>query len=146
MIYKQKERAFGKYSEIKKSIIIKAGAEIRTRVPGSTVPEDDHLPYPGIESRIKKLLKCGSRDSNPGRPASTGPKPVPFGLSGTPAYENKGYIETIKNLNKSFKMLRPGFEPESSARKAEMIGRTTPPEHTNTNEFQLTWAQWGSNP
>lgn len=26
-------------------------------------------------------------------------------------------------------MLRPGFEPESSARKAEMIGRTTPPEH-----------------
>lgn len=26
------------------------------------------------------------------------------------------------------KMLRPGFEPESSARKAEMIGRTTPPE------------------
>ena len=28
-------------------------------------------------------------------------------------------------------MLRPGFEPESSARKAEMIGRTTPPEHMN---------------
>ena len=26
-------------------------------------------------------------------------------------------------------MLRPGFEPESSARKAEMIGRTTPTEH-----------------
>ena len=26
-------------------------------------------------------------------------------------------------------MLRPGFEPESSARKAEMIGRTTPSEH-----------------
>ena len=26
-------------------------------------------------------------------------------------------------------MLRPGFEPESSARKAEMIGRTTLPEH-----------------
>ena len=47
----------------------------------------------------KKLLKCGSRDLNPGRPASTGPKPVPFGLSGTPAYENKGYKETIKNLN-----------------------------------------------
>ncbi len=32
-------------------------------------------------------------------------------------------------------MLRPGFEPESSARKAEMIGRTTPPEHTNTNNL-----------
>ena len=89
MIYKQKERAFGKYSEIKKSIIIKAGAEIRTRVPGSTVPEDDHLPYPGRIYKNKKLLKCGSRDLNPGRPASTGPKPVPFGLSGTPAYKRK---------------------------------------------------------
>ena len=42
------------------------------------------------------LINC----LNPGRPASTGPKPVPFGLSGTPAYKNKGYIETIKNLNK----------------------------------------------
>ena len=29
----------------------------------------------------------------------------------------------------NLKMLRPGFEPESSARKAEMIGRTTLPEH-----------------
>ena len=36
-------------------------------------------------------------------------------------------------------MLRPGFEPESSARKAEMIGRTTLSEH-------IKWAQWGSNP
>ena len=35
------------------------------------------------------MLKCGSRDLNPGRPASTGPKPVPFGLSGTPAYEKE---------------------------------------------------------
>ena len=84
---------------------------------------------------MKKLLKCGSRDLNPGRPASTGPKPVPFGLSGTPAYKKKGYIETIKNLNKFFKMLRPGFEPESSARKAEMIGRTTPPEQNTNNVF-----------
>ena len=42
-------------------------------------------------------------------------------------------------------MLRPGFEPESSARKAEMIGRTTPPEHTNDKSL-VTWAQWGSNP
>ena len=70
----------------KKSFINGAGAEIRTRVPGSTVPEDDHLPYPGRIYKNKKLLKCGSRDLNPGRPASTGPKPVPFGLSGTPAY------------------------------------------------------------
>ncbi len=31
----------------KTSFINGAGAEIRTRVPGSTVPEDDHLPYPG---------------------------------------------------------------------------------------------------
>ena len=42
-------------------------------------------------------------------------------------------------------MLRPGFEPESSARKAEMIGRTTPPEQTNTKVL-VTWAQWGLNP
>ena len=90
-------------SNIKKSFINRAGAEIRTRVPGSTVPEDDHLPYPGMIV-YKKLLKCGSRDSNPGRPASTGPKPVPFGLSGTPAYKkNKGYVETMKNLNKFLK-------------------------------------------
>ena len=32
-------------------------------------------------------------------------------------------------------MLRPGFEPESSARKAEMIGRTTPPEQTIQKKF-----------
>ena len=32
---------------IKNRFINGAGAEIRTRVPGSTVPEDDHLPYPG---------------------------------------------------------------------------------------------------
>ena len=38
--------------------------------------------------RITKL-ECGSRDLNPGRPASTGPKPVPFGLSGTPAYTKR---------------------------------------------------------
>ena len=79
-------------SNIEKIVFINgAGAEIRTRVPGSTVPEDDRLPYPGIYDKfyIKKLLKCGSRDSNPGRPASTGPKPVPFGLSGTPAYKSK---------------------------------------------------------
>ena len=35
--------------------------------------------------KYRKNVECGSRDSNPGRPASTGPKPVPFGLSGTPA-------------------------------------------------------------
>lgn len=32
-------------------------------------------------------------------------------------------------------MLRPGFEPESSARKAEMIGRTTPPEQIEFYKF-----------
>ena len=33
---------------LKKIVFINgAGAEIRTRVPGSTVPEDDRLPYPG---------------------------------------------------------------------------------------------------
>ena len=42
-------------------------------------------------------------------------------------------------------MLRPGFEPESSARKAEMIGRTTPPEQQIIKSL-VTWAQWDSNP
>ena len=55
----------------------------------------------------------------------------PLASRAPPLKKNKGYIETIKNLNKFFKMLRPGFEPESSARKAEMIGRTTPPELQN---------------
>ena len=48
--------------------------------------------------------------------------------SRAPPLKNESESETIKNLNKFFKVLRPGFEPESSARKAEMIGRTTPPE------------------
>jgi hypothetical protein len=42
-------------------------------------------------------------------------------------------------------MLRPGFEPESSARKAEMIGRTTLSEQKILN-YKFKWAQWGSNP
>ena len=75
--------------------------------PESRDPQSRRMtayPTPAFMIKMnKKLLKCGSRDSNPGRPASTGPKPVPFGLSGTPAYKNKGYIETIKNLNKFFK-------------------------------------------
>ena len=40
-------------------------------------------------------------------------------------------------------MLRPGFEPESSARKAEMIGRTTPSEHKN--EYNKTRLYNGPN-
>ena len=88
--------------KIRKKVFINgAGAEIRTRVPGSTVPEDDRLPYPGINKLNKKLLKCGSRDSNPGRPASTGPKPVSFGRSDTPATkrgkEIPKYLSNIKN-------------------------------------------------
>ena len=69
--------------------------------PESRDPQSRRMTtYPTpAENTNYKLLKCGSRDSNPGRPVSTGPKPVPFGLSGTPAYENKGYKETIKNLN-----------------------------------------------
>ena len=81
--------------------------------------------YPNrIKTKNKRL--CGSRDSNPGRSASTGPKPVSFGRSDTPA--TKRGKEIPKKSFKYKKMLRPGFEPESSARKAEMIGRTTPSE------------------
>ena len=74
--------------------------------PESRDPQSRRMtayPTPAFKyDKNKKIVRCGSRDLNPGRPASTGPKPVPFGLSGTPAYENKGYIETIKNLNKFF--------------------------------------------
>ena len=43
-------------SNIEKKIVFinGAGAEIRTRVPGSTVPEDDRLPYPGIYDKLNK--------------------------------------------------------------------------------------------
>ena len=41
-------------------------------------------------------------------------------------------------------MLRPGFEPESSARKAEMIGRTTPPEQIYIQIIKKTvFYKWG---
>lgn len=43
-----RERVKSNLKNLKKSFINGAGAEIRTRVPGSTVPEDDHLPYPGM--------------------------------------------------------------------------------------------------
>ena len=72
------------------------------------------------------MLKCGSRDSNPGRPVSTGPKPVPFGLSGTPAYKKKGYVETIKNLNKFFKNAPAGIRTRVFGSK----GRNDWPDYT----------------
>lgn len=74
--------------------------------PESQDPQSRRMtayPTPAFNNENKKnLLECGSRDSNPGRPASTGPKPVPFGLSGTPAYKKLRIQETIKNLNKNF--------------------------------------------
>ena len=56
-----------KSNKLKKiSFINGAGAEIRTRVPGSTVPEDDHLPYPGINTnQNKKLLKVREQGFEP---------------------------------------------------------------------------------
>ena len=58
----------------------------------------DKNPF-GKNKVIKRL--CESRDSNPGRPASTGPKPVSFGRSDTPATkrgkEIPKYLSNIKN-------------------------------------------------
>ena len=72
----------------------------------------------------------------------------PLASSGTPASMSLDITVKINFDFKFFinirKMLRPGFEPESSARKAEMIGRTTLPEHVIY--FILKWAQWDSNP
>jgi hypothetical protein len=36
---------------------------------------------------LNKDYKCRGRDSNPRRPTPTGPEPVPFDRSGTPAFE-----------------------------------------------------------
>ena len=52
----------------------------------------------------------------------------PLAARAPPLKEREGIP---KKSNYIKKMLRPGFEPESSARKAEMIGRTTPPELQN---------------
>ena len=49
----------------------------------------------------------------------------PLAARAPPLKEREGIP---KKSNYIKKMLRPGFEPESSARKAEMIGRTTPSE------------------
>ena len=49
----------------KNSFINGAGAEIRTRVPGSTVPEDDHLPYPGRKYKWKKIVKVREQGFEP---------------------------------------------------------------------------------
>ncbi len=61
--------------------------------PESRDPQSRRMttyPTPAVKyTKNKKIVRCGSRDLNPGRPASTGPKPVPFGLSGTPAYKTK---------------------------------------------------------
>ena len=66
----------------------------------------------------------------------------PLAARAPPLKEREGIP---KKSNYIKKMLRPGFEPESSARKAEMIGRTTPPEQQIIKSL-VTWAQWGSNP
>ena len=70
--------------------------------PESRDPQSRRMttyPTPAVKNmKLKIMLKCGSRDLNPGRPASTGPKPVPFGLSGTPAYEK---VRIHRNHEKS---------------------------------------------
>lgn len=68
--------------------------------PESRDPQSRRMttyPTPAEIHKLKKLLKCGSRDLNPGRPASTGPKPVSFGRSDTPAA--KRGKEIPKNLS-----------------------------------------------
>lgn len=49
---------------------------------------------------------------------------------GTTSYHTSQCITVLHyEMDKRYAMLRSGFEPESSARKAEMIGRATLPEH-----------------
>ena len=57
-------------------------------------------------SGISNTKRCGGRDLNPS--------------------ENQMiFLEDIKSGKFRLEMRRPGFEPGSSARKAEMIGQTT---------------------
>ncbi len=69
--------------------------------PESQDPQSRRMtayPTPAVKYQYKnKKRLCGSRDSNPGRPASTGPKPVSFGRSDTPAA--KRGKEIPKNLS-----------------------------------------------
>ena len=72
--------------------------------PESQDPQSRRMtayPTPAYEyhNRIKNENErlCGGRDSNPGRSASTGPKPVSFGRSDTPA--TKRGKEIPKNLS-----------------------------------------------
>ncbi len=51
----------------------------------------------------------------------------PLASSGTPAHIFRLFDLLLWDDGHE-QMLRPGFEPESSARKADMIGRTTLPE------------------
>ena len=55
--------------------------------PESRDPQSRRIttyPTPAWELNNGEFLECGSRDSNPGRPTPTGPKPVPFGQLGHP--------------------------------------------------------------
>ncbi len=58
--------------------------------PESRDPQSRRIttyPTPAHELFNKVLdVECRGRDSNPGRPTPTGPKPVPFGQLGHPCY------------------------------------------------------------
>ena len=90
--------------------------------PESQDPQSRRMtayPTPAYEyhNRIKNENErlCGGRDSNPGRSASTGPKPVSFGRSDTPANEREGDPQKIfkykkcsdRDSNPSLRLERP---------------------------------------
>ena len=57
--------------------------------PESRDPQSRRIttyPTPAYELMNAIVCECRGRDSNPGRPAPTGPKPVPFGQLGHPCY------------------------------------------------------------
>ena len=81
------------------SFINGAGAEIRTRVPGSTVPEDDRLPYPGIKYKLKIVKSAGAGIRTLEDLCQQVLSLSPLASRAPPLVKNKGYKETIKNLN-----------------------------------------------
>ena len=73
-------------------------------------------------------LQCRGRDSNPGRPTPTGPKPVPFGQLGHPCYYLALFNHIWGNIyNLKFKNAPSGIRTRVFGSK----GRNDWPDYTN---------------
>lgn len=81
--------------QFKMEIIQKINSKLVIRRPGprfepeSRDPQSRRIttyPTPAHNDLYNYWVECRGRDSNPGRPTPTGPKPVPFGQLGHPCF------------------------------------------------------------